>query len=202
MDVLGLYRSLRNKLSKTISKLRTSIIKCRCNVVIGKGSIIYWKSPVDVRTGCKLDVGKESEIGRTKRGYHCGMPFPTTLLSDGENSSIVIGDFCRINGAYIHAKKEVRIGNNCVIASGVNIVDSNGHIVNSCDRTIERDDPKEIIIGNNVWIGMNCMVLKGTMIGNNCVVAAGSVVKGCFPDNCVISGNPAEKIRDIDISLN
>ena len=84
----------------------------------------------------------------------------------------------------------------------MNIIDSNGHVVNSSNRTIGRDNPVEITIGNNVWIGMNCMVLKGSVIGNNCVVSAGSVVKGSFSDNCVISGNPAEKIRDIEISLN
>lgn len=95
--------------------------------------------------------------------------------------------------------KKIKIGDNCVIAAGVNIVDSNGHVVNSINRTIGRDNPKDIFIGNNVWIGMNCTILKGSIIGNNCVVAAGSIIKGTFPDNCVISGNPAVKNRDVEI---
>ena len=87
-------------------------------------------------------------IGRSPIGYHGGMPFYTSLLSDGERSKIVVGDNCRINGAYIHAKKGITMGNNCVIATGVNIIDSNGHQLKSFDRTIGRDEPKEIIIGN------------------------------------------------------
>lgn len=94
-------------------------------------------------------------------------------------------------------KKQIVIGDKCVIATGVNIIDSNGHIVNSNDRTRGTDNPQEVLIGNNVWIGVNVLILKGSIIGNNCVVAAGSVVKGSFPDNVVISGNPACVFRSL-----
>ena len=120
------------------------------------------------------------------------MPFYTTLLVDGKEGKIEIGDNCRINGAYIHAKESIHIGNNCVIAAGVNIMDSNGHELASTDRTQGRDKPSPINIGDNVWIGLNAIILKGSSIGNNCVIAAGSVVKGCFPDNSIIQGNPAK----------
>lgn len=123
------------------------------------------------------------------------MPFYTTILNDGSNSNICIGNNCRINGAYIHAQDNIRIGNNCVIAAGVNIIDSNGHETYSGNRTIGRDIPKKVSIGNNVWIGINAIVLKGTNIGDNSIVAAGSVVKGDFPSNCIISGNPAKIVK-------
>lgn len=54
-----------------------------------------------------------------------------------------------------------------------------------------------INIGNNVFIGMNSIILPGTTIGNNVIVGAGSIVRGTFPDNVVISGNPAKIINDI-----
>jgi acetyltransferase-like isoleucine patch superfamily enzyme len=124
------------------------------------------------------------------------MPFPTTLLSDGNKSMIEIGDNCRVNGAYIHAQKRITIGKNCVIAAGVNIIDSNGHELYSNDRTKGRDTAKEIVIGENVWIGLN----KDTHIGDNSVVAAGSVVKGIFPANSLIQGNPAVIIKQLEIN--
>lgn len=43
-----------------------------------------------------------------------------------------------------------------------------------------------IVIGNNVWIGANSIILRGTSIGNNCVVGAGCVLKGEYPDNSII----------------
>lgn len=73
------------------------------------------------------------------------------------------------------------IAKNCVIAAGVNIIDSNGHEVASYERTKGRDIANPIKIGNNVWISANAIILKGTIIGDNCVVGAGSVVKGKFP---------------------
>lgn len=99
---------------------------------------------------------------------------------------MVIGNNCRINGAYINAKQFITIGNNCVIASGVSIMDSNGHIVNSLDRTKEHDNPKGITIGNNVWIGMNAIILKGSSIGDNSIIGAGCVVSGTVPPNSIV----------------
>jgi len=50
----------------------------------------------------------------------------------------------------------------------------------------------KIVIGNNVFIGINCILLSNTSIGDNCIVGAGSVVRGHFPENSVIAGNPAQ----------
>ena len=150
-----------------------------------------------VKWGVK--IGDNCLIGRSKKGYHSGMPFYTTILNDGNKSNVYIGNNCRINGAYIHAQDSITIGDNCVIASGVNIIDSNGHETYSSNRTIGRDNPKEISIGNNVWIGINAIVLKGTRIGDNSIISAGSVVKGDFPANCIIQGNPAKVVKTFEL---
>ena len=126
------------------------------------------------------------------------MPFPSALLCDGNGSSITIGDNCRLNGVYVHAQASITIGDNCVMASGVNIIDSNGHETKSLDRTKGRDIPKEIIIGNNVWIGLNSIVLKGSIIGDNAIIAAGSVVKGVVPANSIYSTQSNITINEID----
>lgn len=60
--------------------------------------------------------------------------------------------------------------------------------------------PKSVKIGKNVWIGADCTILPGIMIGNNSVIGAGSVVTKDVPDNVVVAGNPAEIIKDIKIS--
>ena len=130
--------------------------------------------------------------------YHAGMPFNTRLFVDGDDGTIIIGDNCHINGACIHAKSNISLGNKCVVASGVHIIDSNGHEVKSLDRRHVQDVPRPISIGNNVWIGLNVIILKGTIIGDNAVIYAGSVVKGEFPANCIIAGNPAKIIKNIE----
>ncbi|GAB1443509.1 hypothetical protein MASR2M39_23500 [Ignavibacteriales bacterium] len=128
-----------------------------------------------------------------------GDTIPTTILIDKANAIVEIGEKTRLNGAYVHAQKEIRIGKNCVIASGVNILDANGHELISGDRTWGRDTPEPIIIGDNVWIGLNSVILKGTIIGNNSVVGANSVVKGEFSKNSLIIGNPGKVVKILDI---
>jgi acetyltransferase-like isoleucine patch superfamily enzyme len=56
---------------------------------------------------------------------------------------------------------------------------------------------RNIEIGNNVFIGMNSILLPGVKIGNNVIVGAGSVVRGNIPDYSIIFGNPAKVIGDI-----
>ena len=59
----------------------------------------------------------------------------------------------------------------------------------------QRSSSKKIVIGDGTWIGMNATILAGTQIGKNCVVAAHSVVKGNFPDYCVIEGIPGRILK-------
>lgn len=56
---------------------------------------------------------------------------------------------------------------------------------------------KPVTIGNDVWIGGNCTIMPGVTIGNNVVIVAGTVVAKDVPDNCVVGGVPAKKIRDL-----
>ena len=146
-----------------------------------------------------MKIGEGCTIGRKAKGYHAGMPFYTTLLNDGNDSHIIIGDNCRLNGAYVHVQNNITIGNNCVLAAGISIIDSNGHELYSKDRTIGHDTSKPIRIGNNVWIGLNSIILKDTTIGDNSVVAAGSVVKGHFPANSLLQGNPAVVVKNLEM---
>jgi maltose O-acetyltransferase len=56
----------------------------------------------------------------------------------------------------------------------------------------------DIIIGDDVWIGMDCTILGGVSIGNGSVVAAGSVVTKSIPDNVLVGGVPAKVIKRIN----
>ena len=176
-----------NRILSIRSWIHTFLLKSATNVSIGKGTMVYYKAKIQnfSKMGSVI-IGNNCQIGRQLKGYHAGMPFYTTLLNDGEDSNIIIGNNCRLNGSYIHAQSSIIIGDNCIIASGVNIIDSNGHVVKSLNRTTGRDVPCPIIIGNNVWIGLNAIILKGTEIGDNCVVAAGAIVKGKYESNSII----------------
>lgn len=195
------FHLFKKVVDRCMSLMYTYIINIfSSNVIIGKNSIVHYRSSItNLSELGGVKIGANCKIGASPKQYHAGMPFYTRLLCDGPNSSIIIGDNCRIIGASIHAETNVIIGDNCLIASGVSIMDSNGHLVYSLNRTIGRDTPHPISIGNNVWIGLNSVVLKGSIIGDNCVIAVGSVVKGTFPNNSLIKGNPAKVVKSLEL---
>jgi acetyltransferase-like isoleucine patch superfamily enzyme len=59
----------------------------------------------------------------------------------------------------------------------------------------ERD--RRVKIGKNVWIGVNCIILKGVTIGENSILGAGSVVVNDIPPNVLVRGNPAKIIKNL-----
>jgi acetyltransferase-like isoleucine patch superfamily enzyme len=66
----------------------------------------------------------------------------------------------------------------------------------ACGRNLPSDIAfiKKICVGNNVFIGMNAVLLPGTTIGDNVLIGAGTVVRGRVESNSVMVGNPAVKI--------
>ncbi|MEI6285442.1 MAG: DapH/DapD/GlmU-related protein [Bacillota bacterium] len=124
----------------------------------------------------------------------------------GYEGIIEIGENTHLNGVSITAYKNVKIGRDCQIASATFITDTDFHPVDPVERlkqvtkkpfNLDTVNKKEVIIGDNVWIGWGAIILKGVEIGNNSIVAAGSVVTGKFPDNVIIAGNPAKVVKCI-----
>ena len=91
------------------------------------------------------------------------------------------------------------IGEYCKITSGVIILTHD--YSRSVLRRVYGDvvgESRKTEIGNNVFIGMNSIILMGTKIGDNCIIGAGSVCHGTYPNNSVIAGNPARVICSLD----
>ncbi|WP_236354944.1 acyltransferase [Konateibacter massiliensis] len=102
----------------------------------------------------------------------------TNVTLRAEEGSLNIGDKCFLNnGVSITCMEEVSIGDGCQIANHVVIVDHDHDYRNS----LKGFTKEKVVIGKNVWIGANCVILKGSRIGDNSVIAAGSVVKGEVP---------------------
>lgn len=93
----------------------------------------------------------------------------------------------------------VEIGQNVQITRGVTILTHgydwsvlkgvSGEVLGSCGK---------VTIGDNVFLGMNAILLKGTTIGSNVIIGAGSVVTGDIPPNCVAAGNPARVLMPLE----
>lgn len=155
-----------------------------------------------------------------KSGFPCYLGKPISII--GINR-IKIGKKVRI---YPHVRIEVHgrnsildIGDNVGIAQNVHIT-CNGNLVIGKNTTILANvfitnidhDYKEIdvpilqqehilrktLIGENCFIGIGAAIQAGTVLGKQCIVGTNSVVRGIFPDYCVIAGNPAKVIKQFN----
>ena len=93
--------------------------------------------------------------------------------------------------------REVWIGDNVMIGPGT-LISTVNHPLTPMGRRQHLGIAKPVRIGNDVWIGGNVTILPGVTIGNNVVVAAGAVVTKDIPDNTLVVGVPAKKIRDLE----
>ena len=89
----------------------------------------------------------------------------------------------------------IEIGNNCQITSGVKFFTHGGGASLRLELP-DFDTFGKIVIGNNVYIGNNSLIMPGVTIGDNVIIGAGSVVTKSIPSNCVVAGNPAKYIKD------
>lgn len=105
------------------------------------------------------------------------------------NDNSGIGDFTFFQG-------EVEIGKNVMIAPYCSFI-ATDHNYQAMDKCIKEQGyiDKKIIIGNNVWIGMKSIIIKGVKVGDGAIIAAGSVVTKDVPSNAIVGGNPAKIIK-------
>ncbi len=110
------------------------------------------------------------------------------------NGVVKIGDNCFFNdGCSINCQKNIEIGNNVIFGQNVMLFDHDHDYKHDINKFITDD----IKIGNNVWIGANCVILKGVKIGDNAVIAANTIVRHDLKSNTLL----LQKKEDKEISI-
>ena len=147
-------------------------------------------------SGLNIPGGVPVVIGTPKLIIGNNVTMMDASISSGhvfDNPELIIGDNTVIGyHSDISVANRVTIGNNCLISKDCFIADNNGHPVDPKRRhePLKTSEVEFVHISNNVWIGVGCIILKGTSIGANSVIAANSVVAGKVPPNTVYSGTP------------
>ena len=111
---------------------------------------------------------------------------------------VTIGDQTRI-GIHCTVIGPVSIGNNVNLAQGITVTALNHNFEDTTRRIDEQGiSTKPVVIGDDVWIGANAVILPGVTIGRHVVVAAGAVVTKDVPDYCVVAGVPAKAVKELE----
>lgn len=163
-------------------------------------------------------IAEQLETKRAIREYNAAMPFDTKKgmeciekagIKHGKavyfeppfhceyGTHIEVGEnFYANTGCVMLDVGKITIGDNVFFGPNVSIFTA-GHPIHPESRNTGYEYGIPITIGNNVWVGGNCVILPGVKIGDNCVIGAGSVVTKDIPDNMCAAGNPCRVIRAI-----
>ncbi len=132
----------------------------------------------------------ENRTAKYPISHNCRVVCPENIEFDSNDLNNFQGF-----GNYYQAVGKIQIGRETYIAPDVGLITANHDILDP-DRHIP---PENISIGEKCWIGMNSVILPGVILGDHTVVGAGSVVTKSFPEGyCVIAGNPAKVIKEIN----
>lgn len=180
------------------------IVRLRKPVLLGKGVILRGKSKLVIADGVTIGryavldgigqngivIGQGSSIGAYSHIKVSGSWLALGVgIQLGKN--VGIGEFSHLGGA-----GGVSIGDDTIVGSYFSVHPEDHCFADtSCLIREQGVTHQGIRIGRNCWIGAKVTILDGAEIGDGCVIAAGAVVKGHFPANCVLGGVPARVIR-------
>lgn len=168
----------------------------------GRNLKLYGLPVLVSRSRGGIRMGNDVVIRSSLLSNLLGLYQRTIIVARTPQAQIVIGDNVGISGSTIYARESIIIGNNTRIGANVKIMDNDFHPVDPADRlraSNQNMGVRAVNIGENVFIGCNTLILKGSTIGDNTTIGAGSVVSGTIPANCVAAGNPARVLRVLDV---
>lgn len=175
------FWSFYNKLSAKWWKVKLGN-SCKFN-----GKMIFRTLPnshVTIGDNCIFNSNHTSNL--------IGVYTPCIISTIQREAIIEIGNNCGFSGTVIGCALHIKIGNNVRCGANTLITDSDWH-----NGDYRVSDDKEVIIGDNVWLGYGVKVLKGVKIGSNSLIGAGSIVVKDIPANVIAAGNPCKIIRNI-----
>lgn len=192
MDIVKIKKGLKNPVkSYNYSKqlLRGYYYKfiyaiCKKNVHIGR----------NFRVRGNLSIKGPGKVVISDNVQLWGSITPWTYSKSAE---ILIGNNTILDGTRFGCKKRIEIGDNCLIGE-CRILDTDFHSV----IPDKRNDPNFVLsepikIGNNVWMTINCVIMKGVTVGDDSTITPNSVVIRDVPDCCIYGGNPAVLIKEV-----
>lgn len=146
-----------------------------------------------------IKIGKNVILISTPYFSEPGISHPVIIRLLNAKAKLTIGDRVGMSGGCICVKLEVSIGDDVMLGANVSITDTDFHALDPANRRDAGEYvlTRKVVIGNNVFIGMNTIILKGVTVGDNSVIGAGSVVARDVPANQVWAGNPAKFIRNL-----
>ncbi|MEO0895725.1 MAG: acyltransferase [Bacteroidota bacterium] len=198
----ALFESLRIRRLKWSKTWSTTLAYMRLRMMgveIGKDCKFFGKALIRRSPMTEIKIGDKCSFRSSFESNLVGLNRGCLIVTWFDKAKIEIGDRVGMSGAVIGAKEYIKIGNDVMVGGNALITDFDWHPIHPAQRHRSDLAPSApTIIEDNVWIGMNAVVLKGVTIGKNTVIAANSVVTRDIPANVIAGGNPCKVLKEMD----
>lgn len=164
-----------------------------------RGWRFYGFPVIQKHRSSRMSYGTGLQLRSTVRSNPLGASHPVVLCTWQSGALLQIGDNFAMTGGSIIAAEKVVIGDNVNVGANTTIMDTDFHPLDVQARRMDSlpSNTAPVIIEDDVFIGMNCLVLKGVTIGRGSVVGAGGVVTKDVLPNVIVAGNPARVIGNV-----
>lgn len=200
-NLMSLYQKIYNVLYWNIY---SPLLNCffrfylkSCGVSYGKNTKTSHGLPIINYTGGHISLGDNVVFNNyAETSWYCKCDINCI------GGAIKIGNNVGMNGCSLYCKQSITVGDFTMIGGGTRIIDTDFHPI----KWEQRRKPElrsvgkisSVTIGKDVFIGTNCVILKGVSIGDRSVIAAGSVVVKDIPSDVIAGGNPCKVIKSIN----
>jgi acetyltransferase-like isoleucine patch superfamily enzyme len=170
----------------------------RVGIVWQPGWRLYGLPIIQKHRRSTLRIGRDMHLRSSVRSNPLGPNHPCILSTRRAGASLIIGDSFQMTGGSIVCEDTIRIGHRVMVGCNSVIADTDFHPLDSAQRQGSPLDgaTAPVFIEDDVFIGMNSLVLKGVRLGKGCVIGAGSVVTQDVPPGAIAAGSPARVIRE------
>jgi len=146
-----------------------------------------------------MSFGKCLNLRSSPRSNPISPNHPVVLCTWQAGASLKVGDHFHMTGGSLVAAESVWIGDRVVVGANSVIADTDFHPASVSKRllTPNEGNTAPVRIESDVFIGMNCIILKGVTIGCGSVIGAASVVTKSIPSGVIAAGNPAKVIQSL-----
>jgi acetyltransferase-like isoleucine patch superfamily enzyme len=159
---------------------------------------LYGLPILQIHRSSRVHIGARLTLRSTRRSNPLGPNHPCILSTREPGAVLTIGDDFGMTGGSIVCARHIAIGQRVSVGCNTIIADTDFHPLDPTARQADylAGASAPIVIEDDVFIGMNALILKGVRLGTGCVVGAGSVVTRDVPPGAVVAGNPAVIVRN------
>ena len=168
-------------------------------VQVGPGWRCYGLPIIQRHRHSHIRIGQGMNLRSAPMSNPLGPNHPVIISTRRPGASLTIGDDFGMTGGSLVCDERITIGSRVWVGANAVIADTDFHPLDAALRRVQPLAAKTapIAIADDVFMGMNALILKGVHIGEGAVIAAGSVVSRDVPPRTVAAGNPAQIIREI-----